>query len=451
MQNFFRRTLLFSTCLVTLFVILAGCSLFEEAPKVAIDKSKRLSVLQLEKKLAPESNSPVVLQDAATNANWTQAGGSATHALPTPPALAKTLNVAWKSSIGSSNAEEGFTPIAPLVTENKVIALNTTGVLTALNTLDGETLWETSLAPVNKDDVTLLRGGMAASEGIVYIATGYAELLAVDVNTGKILWRSPLPAPVHATPTIEGNKLFLVTVDNEIYAYGLPTGTLLWNSAGLSETTAIAGTGSVAADNDLVVVPYSSGELTGVLNNNGRTVWEQSLSAASRLSAAASLSSIVGRPIIHNGNVFAVGHGNRMIAVDARSGKRLWSKDIGSIHSPWLAGGLAGGLASDYLYVVTNTSQLLCLGTDGAIRWVLQLQRFEDGEEKKDPITWSSPIIGGNRLLLTNSLGQLVSVSPLTGAILGTEELPAPTIADPVIARGTLYLLTNEGDVVAMR
>jgi outer membrane protein assembly factor BamB len=140
-----------------------------------------------------------------------------------------------------------------------------------------------------------------------------------------------------------------------------------------------------------------------------------------------------------------------MIAVDARSGKRLWSKDIGSIHSPWLAGGLAGGLASDYLYVVTNTSQLLCLGTDGAIRWVLQLQRFEDGEEKKDPITWSSPIIGGNRLLLTNSLGQLVSVSPLTGAILGTEELPAPTIADPVIARGTLYLLTNEGDVVAMR
>jgi len=437
MQNSLRKTLLLSTCLVTL----AGCSVFEEAPTPAVDKSKRLSVIQLEKKLTPEINTPVVLPEAVTNEAWLQAGGTASHALP-PLALGKNLEQTWSTNIGVSSQEEGFTPISPLITGNKVIALDAEGTLTALNTQDGEKLWEIGVAP-EKEEVTLMRGGMAVSGGIIYIASGYAELLAVEAEAGKVLWRVPLPAPVHAAPTIEGNKLFLITVDNEMYAYGLPAGNLLWNSAGLTENAAIAGTGSVAATSDIVVVPYSSGELSAVLNGNGRVVWEQSLIAASRLSAAGSLSSIVGRPIIHNGKVFAVGHGGRTIAVDARSGKRLWSKDIGSIRSPWITG--------DFLYVITNNNQLVCLNTEGGIRWVAQLQRYEDSEEKDNPILWSSPIIGGNRLLLTNSMGQMLSVSPTTGAIMATEDLPAPTIADPVIARGTLYLLTNEGDVVAMR
>ena len=42
----------------------------------------------------------------------------------------------------------------------------------------------------------------------------------------------------------------------------------------------------------------------------------------------------------------------RMIAIELKQGVRLWDIDVGGIQMPWLAG--------DFLYVLTNDSQVVC-------------------------------------------------------------------------------------------
>ncbi len=177
---------------------------------------------------------------------------------------------------------------------------------------------------------------------------------------------------------------------------------------------------------------------------NGRPLWSDSLASASPADAVSALADIRGRPVIDRGRVFAVSHSGRMVAIDLRTGERVWEQDIGSSHGPWVAG--------DYVYILSNDNELVCLTRDeGKVRWLRQLPSYEDEKKKEDPISWAGPVLGGDRLIVLSSDGSALSVSPYTGAPLGREEMPGNAFVDPVIANNTLYILTDNGELSAYR
>jgi outer membrane protein assembly factor BamB len=163
-----------------------------------------------------------------------------------------------------------------------------------------------------------------------------------------------------------------------------------------------------------------------------------------RVDAVSALSDIRGRPVIDHGTVFAASHSGRLVAVDIRSGERLWDREIASEHQPWVAG--------DYLYVLTTDAELYCMTrADGLVRWSTPLPRFGDPENKKNPIRWAGPVLSGDRLVVTSSDGQAVSLSPYTGEVLGKMDLGAKTLLAPIVADKTLYFLTDEAGLLAYR
>lgn len=112
--------------------------------------------------------------------------------------------------------------------------------------------------------------------------------------------------------------------------------------------------------------------------------------------------------------------------------------------TPWVAG--------DFLYVLTTDDLLLCLERkDGKVKWVHQLQRWKNMEDKEDPIVWSGPVLVSDRLIMVSSDGYAISVSPYSGQLMGRIQIPDGTYISPVVANGTLYLLTNSAQLVAMR
>ena len=54
-------------------------------------------------------------------------------------------------------------------------------------------------------------------------------------------------------------------------------------------------------------------------------------------------------------------------------------------------------------------------------------------------------------VLLASSEGEAVSVSPYTGEVLGKARLEGPVSLPPIVADGTVYFLTDDGDLVAYR
>jgi hypothetical protein len=79
------------------------------------------------------------------------------------------------------------------------------------------------------------------------------------------------------------------------------------------------------------------------------------------------------------------------------------------------------------------------------------LPNFEDPEDRDEPISWSGPILISNRLLLVASSGDAVLLSPFDGRVEHQFVLPAGVRVAPVAAGGTVYILTENADLIALR
>ena len=79
------------------------------------------------------------------------------------------------------------------------------------------------------------------------------------------------------------------------------------------------------------------------------------------------------------------------------------------------------------------------------------MPRFEDEKSKEDPIFFSGPVLAGDRLLLVSSLGEVVSISPYTGEVLGKITVSGAVRVSPVVANQTVYILTDRAELIALR
>ena len=149
--------------------------------------------------------------------------------------------------------------------------------------------------------------------------------------------------------------------------------------------------------------------------------------------------------MIDGDRVYVGGRGGQVAAIDMRRGVRAWDADLAAVDTPWVAG--------DFLYLLTESQEIVCLvRKDGRIRWVKPLERSIDPDDATaDTLTWSGPVLAGERLYLTGSNGDLLALSPYDGVEAERLALPAPAATTPVIAAGTVFVLTENAELLAYR
>lgn len=407
---------------------------------------ERISVLQLQQSLEPDpgiADLAVRLPPPYVNDEWPQAGGYPGHAMHHLEA-GEVLGRAWQVRVGSGSDSDARLLAAPIVAGGRVYVLDSRGRIAALDAQSGDRLWRYRLTPEGEDDESALGGGIAYEGGVLYVANGFGEVLALDAGSGALYWRRTIGVPVRAPPTVAGGRVFAVSYDNRLHALAAANGEVLWTHSGIVEDAGLLGGASPAVEGSIVVAPYSSGELFALRVENGRVAWSDSLSRTALLTPLASLSDINGRPVVDRGRVYAVSHAGRLAAIDLQTGARVWERNIASVEAPWVAG--------DFIYLVTTESEVVCLSRrDGRIRWVRVLQRYEDEEDKDDPIHWSGPVLAGDRLIVTSSHGEALSLSPYTGELTGRLELSDDVFIAPVVAGATIYILSDDGELTAYR
>jgi outer membrane protein assembly factor BamB len=428
-------------------LLLGGCSwlgsMFEKKKDPPLP-GERISVLQGERKppSTTGSGAPVLLPRPEPNTEWPQAGGYANHDMQ-HPALAEAPAKLWQASIGDGSSSRQHVMSMPVVAGGRIYAIDSSGEVSCLDSGTGRKIWSVDSKPADAS-APVVSGGLAFAEGKLFVASGLAQVMALDPANGKQLWVQNQPAPMHAAPTVLDGRVFVVTVENEMIALSAADGHKLWSQTGISNPASLMGGASPAAEGGLVIAPYSSGEIFALRAETGRVAWEDNLTAVRRVDAVSALSDIRGRPVLDRGTVYAASHSGRIVAIDARSGERLWDREIASEHQPWIAG--------DYLYVLSTDGELFCLTrTDGLVRWSTPLPRFEDPQNRKNPIRWSGPVLGGDRLVVTGSNGIVMSVSPYTGELLGKMDIGGKILLAPVLAGQTLYFLTDDAVLIAYR
>ncbi len=407
---------------------------------------ERLSILSLDRAVSadPElADITVRLPAPVVNAEWPQQGGEADHA-PGHLALGDTLKQVWSASVGVGDDDERRMVNPPVMAAGKVFVLDADSNLTAVSFADGRRLWRVGLTPKGEERGSI-GGGLAYWRGIIYATTAFGDVWALDAETGRLFWRRNIGVPMRAAPAVDAGRVFAVTYDNQLYALSAIDGRELWRHSGIAETAGLIGAGVPAVSGDVVIVPYSSGELVALRVENGRIAWSDSLTRIRRVTSIDALNDISGSPVIDKDRVFASSHAGRAVALSLREGRRIWDRDIGSQQSPWVAG--------DFLFLLSENNELVNIYVpDGGVRWVRQLPRYEDEEDpKSDPVTWYGPVLAGEKLIIASSNGLVYSVSPYDGRITGRMTLDDGVGVPPVVVAKTLLILTENASLIALR
>lgn len=413
-----------------------------EAPPLPGD---RISILKHESALQPDVDteaSSIRLPAPSPTPDWPQNGGYANHAMH-HVAAAPQLREVWTRDIGSGADSAHRLVSTPIVADGRIFAMDSGSDVTAFDANTGRELWSVELTPDEEDDGHIA-GGIAYENGRVFAGTGFAQVVALDAATGQIAWRKSVTGPIRSAPTARGGRVFAVSLDNKLHALAADDGRLLWTHAGSDELAMLLGSGSPAVDQGVVVVPYTSGELAALKVDNGRQLWMDSLASRRRTDATAAIAHIRANPIIDRGRVFAISNSGLMVSIDLRSGQRIWDKNIGGHQSMWVAG--------DYLFTLTGNEELAALerGT-GRVIWVTSLPRWDDPEAREGAIVWTGPLLTSDRLIVASSGGLAVAISPYSGKILGSEDMPDGVSVPPIVAGETVYFLADDATLAAYR
>jgi outer membrane protein assembly factor BamB len=427
--------------LAAVTVVLGGCeTLFGEKEKEPLPGT-RIAVLSQQRTLSADAaTGPIVLPPPITNPEWPQDGGSASNAMH-HLRLGTSLQQVFSVGAGAGIESDAPQMPPPIVAAGRIFTMDSANEVRAFDAASGRREWRADLADDEDDAVA---GGLAYARGRIVATTGFAKVFALDAGSGKEVWARAVNAPIHGPPTVSADgRIFVVTINNTLYALDPANGADLWPPhQALAEAAGLLGTASPAADDDLVVAAFSSGDVVALRPATGRVVWQEALAPARRIEDLASLSHVRGRPVLDRGQVFAVSYGGVLAAINARTGARMWERDIGSLHGPWLAG--------DALFIVSSQQELIALDrATGAIHWIAKLPFYADEKNREDPILWAGPVLAGDRLIVLSSHGEAWFLSPYTGEKVAALDLRDGASRLPVIADGRLYVLTDDGVLAA--
>lgn len=434
-------------------------------------EDERISILELSEKLAVTGAMPadqVVLPDPYVNTDWPQVGGNAAHAVQHTGASGD-LSKAWSKDIGAGSARKGRLTAPPVISDGVIYVVDANNTVTAFDEATGDRRWKYKVALAEREktrqgklsiidrirdplafrdsagkDKESVGGGLSVADGKLFIASGLGKLVALDPATGAEIWSYDSRVPMHSAPAADNGRVFVITDDNELFAFNANTGEVLWTYQGIIETARMLTTPAPAIVGDVVIAPFTSGELVALRVQNGGVLWQDALSSSARLTPLATLNDIATGPAVADGYVLATAQSGVMSAFDLRTGQRVWTQPAGSLGVPLIAG--------DLVYTVTTEGQVVCLSKiDGSVVWLTQLEAFKNEKKRKKRIVWAGPILAGNRLVTVSSKGEMVILDPRSGAISDTRKVGGSVFIPPIIANETVYVLTDDAKLIAYR
>jgi outer membrane protein assembly factor BamB len=384
----------------------------------------------------------VALPPAQVNAEWGQPGGSASKSAG-HFALSATPQRLWTAQVAGATNRMRIAA-APVIGGGRVYVAGSDGAISAFDENTGARLWMTPADVARDMRSAVFGGGPSYVDGRVYATNGAGEVMALDAATGAQLWKVKPAGPLRGSPTVEFGSVYVMTQNNEIFALESATGKLQWQESASSAASGVFGVAAPAAGQGTVIAGYSSGELVAYRYENGRSLWADALARTNISTSVGALTDIDADPIIASGRVYALGQGGRMAAYELVTGQRIWELNLAGISTPALSG--------DWIFTLTDDARLLAIArASGKIRWVTQLPRYRDEEDKEGAIFWQGPVLAGGSLWTVNSRGEVWRVGPGDGAAALFTDLKQEISLPPVVANQTLYILDDSGRITALR
>lgn len=323
----------------------------------------------------------------------------------TAATLPKPLKLRWsfqaKDSIESSAA----------IMDGAVYFGSMDGSLYAINLSTGKLIWRyLTSGPVQESSPCV-------HDGLVYVGDLNGVLHAVEASTGKVRWTFKTEGEIKSSPNCFGGRIYVGSYDQNLYCLSASTGTLIWKYA-------------------------TDGPVHGT-------------------------------PAIDKGKVYVSGCDETFRAIDVATGKQVYSIPLGAY------AGASAAIEGDHAYVGTFANEVLGLDLkQRVVQWVYKhptrnFPFYSSASVTEDRIVlggrdkivhclerasgkgiWSfttksrvesSPLIAANRVFIGSNDGLLYELDLASGKKLWDFTAGAPLSASPAAAQGSLVIGSQDG------
>jgi outer membrane protein assembly factor BamB len=150
--------------------------------------------------------------------------------------------------------------------------------------LKGEKQWQTSLGKEWIKSCPGSRSAPTVVDDMIYVGTGFGNLLCINRTNGKIIWSKELMSdfngalPYHGhseSALIEGDKIFWTPggKENNVVALNRFSGKLIWSNKGFGERSAYNSPKLIELPSRKILVTFSAYHLMGFEIETGKLLW----------------------------------------------------------------------------------------------------------------------------------------------------------------------------------
>lgn len=262
-----------------------------------------------------------------------------------------------------------------------------------------------------------IRASPTVHDGIAYVGSYDTNVWAVDIETGKQVWKFPTGQGIASTPAVDSAAKLVVfgSEDYSVYAADLRTGRVGWSYPTRDKVRA-----SACIAHNHVFIGSDDGNLYALVAHTGRFLWSYEAGVPIRT-----------RPFVTNELVIFGADDGSIYGIEL-SGKRKWvmrakravnsSPYVDQKENICLVGSFDG-----FLYALDTTS--------GYTLW-----RFRTN----GPII-SSPAVSGDTVYIASTDGKLYAVNIATSKERWQAMLEKPVVGSPVIHNTFVYIGCTDG------
>ncbi|HKD54662.1 MAG TPA: outer membrane protein assembly factor BamB [Steroidobacteraceae bacterium] len=261
----------------------------------------------------------------------------------------------WSHSVGDKKAVALRLSLGASIADDRVYAAGHHGDVVALDLNTGHVVWRTKVkAP--------LSGGTAAGFGLVLVGSSDGRLFAFDAASGKSRWNVRLNGEVLAPAAISPKLIVVRTVDGKLRALSPEDGHELWTQEQQVPRLSLRGTASPVIVGDLVLCGFDNGKVVAVSAADGGVQWETTVTPPHGRTELERLVDIDSPVEVAGRDVYAVGFQGKVAMLALDTGQVWWSHDASSYR------GLTRG--DDSLYISEADGEIVVLkARTGAEVW----------------------------------------------------------------------------------
>lgn len=334
---------------------------------------------------------------------------------------------AWTVSLGGGD-EVMRGGLAPAADGERVFLAGREGDVLAVQAQNGRTLWRVKTRAE-------LTGGPGAGAGVVAVGTADGEVIALDAVTGSRRWSVRVGGEILAAPAIASNAIVVRTVAGRVVGLALEDGKEIWREDQQIPRLTLRGTAPPVIAGNAVLCGFDNGRVLSIDAAKGEVLWEQLVSPARGRTELERLVDIDAAVKVSGVDVFVAGFQGRVAMLALDSGQTWWSREISSHR----------GLDVDDEYVVVS----------GAMGEVIGLRRRTGVEIWRQSglrlRRLSAPVLIGGRVAVADFEGYVHWLDAATGAFVARSKTSGRTSNAPLVVGDLVIVQDDEGRVTALR